>query len=223
MTHRIRPELPELPKRMQHLHVSDRGYPVPWFVAWMDEEHNPLPPGQGTPDFRVLHPTAIRDAWKWQVCWLCGKTLGAHKTFVIGPMCAVNYTSSEPPCHLDCAEYAARACPFLVRPHAKRREGNLPEGEIAGEAILRNPGVTLLWTTKRPRTKGDGRGGVLFDIGPPEHVEWYAEGRPATREEVVESIESGLPQLKELAGLQGRGAILRLKLQVENAMKLVPA
>jgi hypothetical protein len=222
-THRIRPELPELPERMRGLHVSDRGYPVPWFVAWMDEEQNAVPPGEGTPDFRVLHPTAIIDAWKYKTCWLCGTSLGAHKTFVIGPMCAVNRISSEPPCHIACARYAATACPFLVRPHARRRDDNLPDGHVAGVAILRNPGVTLLWTTKKPSPVSDGRGGTLFDIGDPEHVEWYAEGREATREEIMHSIETGLPELQKVAEQQGRGATRQLESQYKRALTLVPA
>jgi hypothetical protein len=208
---------------MRHLHVSDRGYPVPWFVAWLDDEQNAVKPGEGTPDFRVLHPDAIRDAWRFKTCWLCGQSLGAHKTFVIGPMCAVNRTSSEPPCHIACARYAAEACPFLTRPHMRRREGGLPEGEIAGIAIMRNPGVTLLWTTKKPSPRGDGRGGTLFYIGDPEHVEWWAEGRRATRAEVLEAIDTGLPQLRELAEAQGRGATRQLESQVKAAMTLVPA
>jgi hypothetical protein len=208
---------------MRHLKVSDRGYPVPWFVAWLDDDGNAVKPGEGTPDFRVLHPTAIIDAWKFHSCWLCGGTLGAHQTFVIGPMCAVNRTSSEPACHIACARYAATACPFLVRPHARRRDDNLPSGEIAGVAIMRNPGVTLLWTTKKPSVKRDPRGAMLFDIGDPEHVEWYAEGRPATRDEVMHSIETGLPELEKLAEMQGRGAKRQLESFVKRAMPLVPA
>jgi hypothetical protein len=37
----------------------------------------------------------------------------------------------------------------------------------------------------------------LFRIGEPTSVAWYAEGRPATRKEVLVSIDSGLPLLQE--------------------------
>ena len=47
--------------------------------------------------------------------------------------------------------------------------------------------------------------GVLIQMGEPESVEWYAEGRRATREEVMESIESGLPNLLAIARLEKGG------------------
>lgn len=209
-----RPELPEPPDRIASLPV-DRGYPVPWFVAWVD----------GEPDFRVVHEKAINDAWQFDLCWLCGKTLGVHRTFVVGPMCAVNRTSAEPPSHADCAEYAVRACPFLARPHMRRREDGLPEGtqEPAGIMLRRNPGVILLWTTKKPGTKFDRNGGMLFDLGPPERVAFYKEGRPATRAEIDESIDSGLPHLAELADAQGPIARKHLDRMVADARELLPA
>jgi hypothetical protein len=185
----IRKDLPPLPRRMQHLRIDDRGYPVPWFVAWID----------GKPDFRVADGAKLAKALSGHNCWLCGEPVGRKATFVIGPMCAVNRTTAEPPCHHDCATYAATACPFLRLPKAKRNERNLPEaGKLpAGEMIKRNPGVTLLWTTES-YTVRQYSDGILFTLhGEPVSVEWYAQGRPATREEVLESIDSGLPILQE--------------------------
>src|SRR6266403_5903520 len=109
--------LPPLPARMKQLPLDHRGYPVPYFVSYID----------GVPDFRAADINKLRRAVKEQRCWLCGDHLGVHRTFVIGPMCCVNLVSSEPPCHLECAKYAAEACPFLLHPNSVRREANMPE------------------------------------------------------------------------------------------------
>jgi hypothetical protein len=71
--------------------------------------------------------------------------------------------------------------------------GHKPPG---GFMIPRNPGVMLLWHTRRLERFGDGRGGQLFNIGEALGWEWWAEGRAATRAEVLESIHSGMPILR---------------------------
>lgn len=220
----LREELPPLPDRIAKLPVDGRGYPVPWFVAWLDENREPIERGQGEPDFRIIHPEAVLEAITQQRCWICGSRLGAHRTFVIGPMCAVNRTSAEPPSHLDCGDFAARACPFLTRPHMRRNEKPKPDGlaEAPGIALMRNPGVALVWTTKSYRPRRDPNG-FLFRIGEPEHVLWYAEGRPATRDEVCASIDSGLPALREIAEEGGATELQALDRAVKTAMELVPA
>lgn len=81
----------------------------------------------------------------------------------------------------------------------------------AGIGIQRNPGVTMLWTstysTFRPYHGGSG---ILFAFEEPTAVEWWARGSPATRVEVVESVDSGFPLLLEQAQLQGVEAIKAL-------------
>jgi len=44
-------------------------------------------------------------------------------------------------------------------------------------------------------SRADGRGGTLLDVGDCHSVTWWAEGRPATRAEVLTSIVTGLPAL----------------------------
>src|SRR5258708_1702005 len=105
-----------IPSRMLHRPVSKTGFPVPWFVAKIGDEY----------DFRVISPGAIAMAHNLKRCWLCGAPLGQFRVFTIGPMCTVNRVSAEPPSHLDCAEYAARACPFLSKPNMRRNAKNLP-------------------------------------------------------------------------------------------------
>ena len=189
----LRPELPTLPPRLRSLPLA-RGYPVPWFVAWID----------GVPDFRISDRQKYARAIRERRCWVCGDRLGVHLAFVIGPMCGINRTTTEPPCHLDCADWSARACPFLARPHARRRDVDeaIETHHPGGIPLLRNPGVTLVWITRGYRLFDDGHGKPLIRIGLPEAVRWYAEGRPATRAEVQASVAGGYPALLDVAATQ---------------------
>lgn len=201
------------PPRIAKLPTNQAGYPVPWFVAWID----------GQPDFRVVGAGKLDDAVRFGLCWLCGQPRGANAAFVIGPMCSVNRISPEPPSHRDCAIYAATACPFLATPSMRRRDGNLPAdaSEPDGDMIRRNPGVALVWVTRTWRTLHHYR---LFDIGDPIETRWYAEGRDATRAEVLASIESGLPILKDSAAQEkfSQRALEVLRGQYEAALQYVP-
>lgn len=187
----LRPELEPLPYRMQDLPV-DRGYPVPWFVEWIRGET-----GELVPEFRAVTKAKWVTAVNQRRCWVCGKRLGVNLAFLIGPMCGINRTTSEPPCHLDCAEWSARNCPFLSRPHAVRREPDHPDFTPGpGEPILRNPGVSLVWVTRSYKVFEDGKGGHLIRIGNPDGVGFWYEGKPATRAQINESIRTGLPSLE---------------------------
>lgn len=194
----VRPELRPLPIRLRGLPIDDRGYPVPWFVDWIN----------GKPEFRAMDPDKWALAVNERRCWVCGDIMGAYITFVIGPMCGINRTTAEPGCHLDCADWSATNCPFLTRPDMVRREDDVIGTELllngAGLPLARNPGVTLLWTTKRYGLFNDGKGKTLIHLGDPEAVRWYAERRAATRQEVVASVTSGLPALLKIADDQDR-------------------
>ncbi|NUP42359.1 MAG: hypothetical protein HOY76_36340, partial [Streptomyces sp.] len=164
-------------------------------------------------------------------CWICGgslinRTLGAAATqyaYVVGPMCAINRTSAEPPAHRDCAIYAATACPFLTTPGMRRRENNLPSGaaEPDGVMIRRNPGVALVWVTNDWRMIPGYR---LFHLGEPAETLWFAEGRAATRDEALASIDSGVPLLLAEAEQDPDPdtAHVALAAQYERALELLP-
>jgi hypothetical protein len=209
---------PVLPARMARLPRDRHGRPIPWFVH-VDEA--------GVPDFRVIRARGIIDALHFEWCWVCGGKRGKHAAFVVGPMCAVNRTSAEPPSHLECALYSAQACPFLTTPAMGRRERGIdtsPEGphvNPAGTAILRNPGVALVWSTRTWHPFDDGAGGMLFDLGRPTGTSWWAHGRPATRGQVLNSIESGLPLLQAEAEKQ-RGGVEELERMRLAALAFVP-
>ena len=81
---------------------------------------------------------------------------------------------------------------------------------IGGTAVMRNPGIAMLWTTKEYSVFDDGNGGRLIHMGAPLGVQWYAFGRIATRQEVLDSIESGYPTLATIA-LQQEGAMKYLE------------
>lgn len=205
--HRPQYDVP-LPPRMRGLRRDHRGYVIPYFVAWLDEQDREVEPPNGKPDFRVLSPARMKLCIRDRRCWLCGQPLGVRMVFAIGPMCAATRTTMEPPGHYDCARYGVEVCPFLSRPRMRRNAEDMPEGHWApGLTIDRNPGVTALWVTRsykmfRAGTEGGGTPGALIKVGNPERVEWYREGRPATRAEVDASIESGLPILRATADKQ---------------------
>ena len=206
-----------LPRRMRQLPVDRRGYPVPWFVAKVDGEY----------DFRVVDTPKVARAVKYHLCWLCGQTLGRNIAFVIGPMCAVNRVSSEPPSHRECAEYAVAACPFLTKPRMRRNEKDLPENrvEAAGEPQTRNPGTMALWMTRsyQPFRAHAGNDGVLFRVGPWEQVQWWREGRHATRAEALAALEEGYELLKVTAAEEGDEALGALERMTLEAMRTLPA
>jgi hypothetical protein len=203
-----------IPARMARLPVNERGYPVPWFVAMID----------GKWDFRAIGPGKVKDAYNKKLCWLCGQPLGQFLAFVIGPMCSINRVSSEPPSHRDCAEYAVKACPFLAQPKMRRNEKDMPAGTVmGGVGIMHNPGAILIWITKNFRPISDGRGGVLFEVGPPLETLWFTEGRTASRDEIEAAINKGLPLLRNIAEKDGIGGKIELEKRYSAALKLLPA
>lgn len=216
----------DVPDRIKRLPVSPQGHPVPWFVAWYDGGEQ-TERDLGTPDFRVIAGGRMTAAITKRLCWVCGEKLGVHLAFVIGPMCAVNRVISEPPSHRECAIFSATACPFLSQPRMRRNDKDLPADKVepAGFHLYRNPGAVCVWVTKtyRPFRAQVGGNGVLFSLGPAEEALWFAKGRPATRREVVDSIEGGLPTLAKLAADQGVASVAALSRQIAEAMPLLPA
>ena len=202
----LRADLPPLPRRLRGRPVDRRGYPVPWFVSW----HG------GEPDFRVIRTAGFYDAVRKRLCWLCGQKLGR--------MCTINRVSSEPPSHLDCAEFAVKACPFLVRPGAKRREAKMPESKIdpAGHMFEHNPGVSLIWVSRQWSAFSVNEG-FLINVGEPVSTSWWREGRDATRAEVMEAMERGVALLLDTAAQEGAASVADMRRQYQDALALVPA
>src|SRR3954468_4258359 len=99
---RPRSRFSDVPAGLARLPINDKGFPVPWFVPWIE----------GKPDFRAVDPRRILQAHNEGRCWICGGKFkaGALKIFAIGPMCGVNRVSAEPPSHGQCARFAVVAC-----------------------------------------------------------------------------------------------------------------
>lgn len=207
-------EIP-VPFRLASLPKS-RGFIVPWFVAWID----------GAPEFRILDKGKMMYAIRSKVCWICGQQMAERHNppFVVGPMCTVNRISAEPPSHVECARYAVQVCPFIARPHMKRRELEPElEAEAKGHpaALPHNPTVAALFFARGYTVMRD-RDGVLFQMGTPAGVEWYKLGAPATRKEVEEAFEIGLPLLREAAKEEGFAAQKDLERRIVTARDYLP-
>lgn len=188
----------DVPERMRELPTDPRTrHLVPFFVHRDDD---------GSFDFRVIGRGKIDYCTSHNACWLCGQWMGGgDKWFAIGPMCAINRISSEPPSHHECVRFAVQTCPFMLMPKASRRETGVAHlGPAGGVMVTRNPGVTLLWHTRRFRRITGPKHGTVFDVGEPFDVEWWAQGRRATRDEVLASIDSGLPTLYAADGHNAR-------------------
>jgi hypothetical protein len=63
----------------------------------------------------------------------------------------------------------------------------------------------------------------LFRLGAPSRIDWWAEGRTATRAEVATAIDSGYPILRDMARGDGLQAVAELEASYERAMTLLPA
>lgn len=212
--HPIRNDIPPVPSTMSHLPIDERGYPVPFFVTWI----------KGQPEFRAANRQAMSLAIRYGLCWVCGTPLRTSRVFVIGPMCCVNRISSEPPSHIECGRYSVKACPFLTKPQMVRRENDLPTLlPDTGVALKHNPGVSLLWFV-RDQTGYDIENypeGKLWHFNrEPAGVEWWFRGEAATRQQVLDAIEVGLPTIRELSKLDGSEPMMSLWLA--RAMKLAP-
>lgn len=187
-----------MPPRIARLPMDKRGYPILKFVE-------PAKPG-AEPDFRIMSADHWHRCVRQKVCWVCGQPLGRHLAFVVGPMCCVNLISAEPPSHFECAAYSAQACPFLSMPKAKRRTAGVEEAkEFGGIMIERNPGVVAIWVTRSYEVMR--HNGYFVQMGEPTRLEFWTLGRLATRQEIDEAIEAGLPALMEAAVAQGDEAV----------------
>ena len=80
----------------------------------------------------------------------------------------------------------------------------------------------MLWITRQFEVFDDGHGKPLIQMGEPDSVEWWARGKPATRQQGQASIESGLPNLEAIARTQ-KGAMEELGKYIARFEKWIPA
>jgi hypothetical protein len=216
-----------VPARLRKLPRDHRDFLVPFFVAWLDDTGRLMRPGVGTPDFRVVDTNKMAECLNWNRCWLCGDTLGRFKTFVLGPMCCINRLTTEPPSHLECAEYAVRVCPFLTRPRMRRNEHDMPDYKVAPAGVMDpgNPGTMALWTCHGFKLEKAERGnpGRLIVVGEAASVTWWHEGRMASPVEAADALRAGMAKLAKVAADQdGPGAVETVMEMTRQAERWLP-
>lgn len=204
----------EMPATMRDLPIGPvRKLPVPWFVAMVD----------GKPEFRLADGKKLGQAINGDLCWVCGKKLKNTVVFVTGPTGAINRITSEPPSHRECAEYSVKACPFLSRPKMVRREEELPDGtvEAPGLVIKENPGISCLWFCGQFKIR-QFPDGILFSLPDPFRVEWWSEGRKATRSEVIDSINTAYAAIETVVVQEYPESLLEAQKSLKVALKFIP-
>lgn len=207
-------EFAGLPDRIARLPLDERGFPIPWFVAWFG----------GKPDFRVIHTPRYRQAWDGQLCWVCGQKLGSFRAWVMGPVSLIEGATPEPPAHLDCGQFAARRCPYLANPRMRRNGRALPaHGQAAGVTLEVEGGLTAIWITKgRGARPVEASGGAMFELDPPVRVEWYREGRVASPDEARAGLALGVPLLRAAVARQGPAALADLERRILKVERWLP-
>lgn len=121
----------EIPKELAHLKIDNRGYPVPYFVSWID----------GKPEFRFLNAERLDMIIRRKVCHICGKKLpDDFFYFISGPMGLKNKISTDAPMHRLCAQFSLVACPHLYRQKAERRENDALAKSLIEEKEKHDPG-----------------------------------------------------------------------------------
>lgn len=106
----------KIPKLMAHLPVDGRGYPIPYFVPFVN----------GKPDFRYQDPKKRSACLLYKKCAICGNRLfAADFWFICGPQGLKNEVHSDAPMHEACAEFSINVCPHLLFHKAERRSVDL--------------------------------------------------------------------------------------------------
>ncbi len=124
-----------IPPYLKHLPVSDKGYPIPYFVARVN----------GKPDFRLLDERKQLFAIDHKLCGICGKKLfKCAYYFISGPKGYANKVSTDPAMHRPCAEYSFRTCPHLFYEKADRRQKGLEDLPPSPDMGMEKPEVYIL-------------------------------------------------------------------------------
>lgn len=215
----LREGLPPLPEGLQHLPLDARGYPVPRFVAMVD----------GKPDHRIADVAYMAQAVQRGLCWICGRAMPADGSmaFLVGPAALVTRISPEPPMHAECAGYAARACPFLTRPYARRRDAGRPAEAVRppGNMLPDHPVCACVWHCRsfavEAHPVAGGGVGLLFDLGEPFAMQWLCEGREAMPEELLASVRHSLGTMQRVAQAESPEAEAAFHRAASDALDMV--
>ena len=161
-----------VPRHVQHLHCDLLGRPIPFYMRWIDDH---------TPDLDFIDAGKLTHCVTCGLCWICGETIPKSQQvgFTVTSTNALQRIATEPPQHVDCAEWAARVWPMAVT-------RSLPPFL----KLQRYSGLLCVWITHhyhRPIKLPDGL--YRFDLGAPRRVIWVANGRELSRDEGQESMK----------------------------------
>lgn len=125
-----------IPSFLKHLKINDKGYPIPFFVAYVD----------GKPDFRLLDPKKQHYCIHQKLCAICGKKLFKDSYyFISGPIGYTNGVSTDPAMHRECAEYSINVCPHLHFEKSERRDKGIEHLKNEQDCMLeQKPPMILL-------------------------------------------------------------------------------
>jgi hypothetical protein len=78
----------------------------------------------GTGDFSVIDPAKVQLCLDARLCGVCGSFIPYWIAFLGGPYSASDKGAyTDPGMHEECAEWAIRLCPYILRPRVPRRGG----------------------------------------------------------------------------------------------------
>ena len=144
-----------IPSRMAKANLPrdpTHGFPVPYVAEWEHDEGTTVPPvekrrpqdrfyfmgcncviGRGQPDLGAQCPIRQRRCMTKRICQVCGTKINGKFMAFLGGLSTerddgAHYRFTEPPLHLDCAEYSGLVCPGI----RKRRE---PRADMPGFGI----------------------------------------------------------------------------------------
>lgn len=114
----------EIPSFLSHLKISERGYPIPWFV----------PINKGVPEFSYQDGKKLDISIDGHLCHICGKKLPKdYIYFISGPEGLKNQFSTDMGMHRDCAEYSLQVCPYMLFNKVDRKTEDPKDGIHAQE------------------------------------------------------------------------------------------
>jgi hypothetical protein len=173
-------ELPEdTPASIKALPREERGYPIPYFVAYNRD---------GSRDLRFADVQKQHICVRQRLCWVCGKSLNILLGFLGGPLSVVNRLHSDMACHPSCAEFSVKYCPHVNNASAKYRDSGKPfDANKPVGMVKEHPGVTaIVYCTDFETSPPDKHGGILASPLGVTRVDWWFEGGQVTQAEAAD-------------------------------------
>ena len=183
----MKPAVP-IPKRMAHLALDRRGFPIPPSV-YIDTN--------GRPHFTINDEPKRQALIATDRCPLCGGKLLRGRWFVGGPQSAFHIHGAyiDPPMHNECAHYALQVCPYLAAPNYDKRidDKTLPPGDtpllIDPTMIPERPDyfVAVMTTNQKSIINSIGMVQYLKPLRPYSRIEFWRHGEHVGEQDVVET------------------------------------